>query len=148
MFKVILIFLLLSLSLTFFRMIQYHPYQGLYFNFLLSKPYKNSFDIDYTAISGRSALEWILKKDSNNLIKVASASWVPLNRSIEILDKEKRDLIKFVGQEYEKADYIYTNYISEVDKNLNKKYDIPINFIKIYDHVVDGLKVYTLYKKK
>ena len=148
MFKVILIFLLLSLSLTFFRMIQYHPYQGLYFNFLLSKPYKNSFDVDFIAISGRSALEWILKKDSNNLIKVASASWVPLNRSIEILDKEKRDLIKFVGQEYEKADYIYTNYISEVDKNLNKKYDIPINFIKIYDHVVDGLKVYTLYKKK
>ena len=79
-------------------------------------------------------MEWILK-DSNNLIKVASASWVPLNRSIEILDKEKRDLIKFVGQEYEKADYIYTNYISEVDKNLNKKYDIPINFIEIYDQL-------------
>ena len=72
-------------------MIQYHPYQGLYFNYFLTKNYKNSFDVDHTAISGRKALEWVINDNKGaDQIKIASASWTPLNRSIEILDKEVR----------------------------------------------------------
>ena len=50
---------ILSLIFVLIRMIQYHPYQGLYFNYFLTKNYKNSFDVDHTAISGE-ALEWVI----------------------------------------------------------------------------------------
>ena len=72
----------------------------------------------------------------------------PLNRSIEILDKEVRDKIIFIGQDFKNANYIYTNNISEVDKNKNNKYDIPNNFKKIYEYIIDGLTIFTIYKIK
>ena len=139
--------ILFALIFILFRMVQYHPYQGLYFNSLLTEKYKNNFDIDYTAIGGRNALEWILNNEKNKkIIKVAAASWTPLSRSVEILDENVRDKIQFIGQEYNNADYIYTNNISEVDKTKDNKYDIPLNFNKIYEHTIDDLKIYTIYK--
>ena len=140
---------ILSLIFVLIRMIQYHPYQGLYFNYFLTKNYKNSFDVDHTAISGRKALEWVINDNKGaDQIKIASASWTPLNRSIEILDKEVRDKIIFIGQDFKNANYIYTNNISEVDKNKNNKYDIPNNFKKIYEYIIDGLTIFTIYKIK
>ena len=139
----------MSLIFVLIRMIQYHPYQGLYFNYFLTKNYKNSFDVDHTAISGRKALEWVINDNKGaDQIKIASASWTPLNRSIEILDKEVRDKIIFIGQDFKNANYIYTNNISEVDKNKNNKYDIPNNFKKIYEYIIDGLTIFTIYKIK
>ena len=64
-----------------------------------------------------------------------------------MLDKKLRSKINIVGQNYSLADYIYTNNISEVDKKLNNKYDIPNNFIKIYNLIIDDLVIYEIYKK-
>ncbi len=75
------------------------------------------------------------------------ASWLPLQRSLQLLDKTEREKIQIVGQEFDEADYIYTNFISEVDKNFNKKYKIPSNFIKIDEYVLDKIRVYEIYKK-
>ena len=107
------------------------------------------FEIDIGGISGKKSLDKILSLEQNkNLINIGVASWLPLQRSIELLDKAERKRIQVVGQEYDKADYIYTNFISEVDKNINDKYEIPSNFIKIDEYIVDGIKVYEIYKKK
>ena len=62
-------------------------------------------------------------------------------------DKKDRKKIKIVGQEYQNADYIYTNFMSEVDKNSNDKYKIPNNFSKINEFILDNIKVYEVYKK-
>ncbi len=51
-----------------------------------------------------------------------------------------------MGQEYEKADFIYKNNISEVNSNLNKKYNIPNNFVKIYELNTNGVKIYEIFK--
>ena len=62
-------------------------------------------------------------------------------------DKNKKK-IKLVNQKFDRADYIYTNNISEVDKTVNDKYNIPKNFKKFYELIIDGAVIYTAYKKE
>ena len=78
---------------------------------------------------------------------IGVASYLPLERSIKLLDKEDRERIVIVGQEYENAHYIYSNFMSEVDKNFDDKYKIPSNFTKIDEFVLDDIKVYEVFKK-
>ena len=75
------------------------------------------------------------------------ASWYPLHRSIKLLDKKDRKKINIVGQDFQKADYIYSNFISEVDKNINDKYKIPSDFTKISEFILDNIIVYEVFKK-
>ena len=53
-----------------------------------------------------------------------------------------------VGQNYENADYLYTNFISEVDKNIDDKYKIPDNFNIINEFILDNITVYQVFKKE
>ena len=48
--------------------------------------------------------------DSKNIISIGVASWYPLYRSAKLLDKKDRQKINIVGQEFHKADYIYSNF--------------------------------------
>jgi hypothetical protein len=139
----------LFLITVVYKMIVYHPFQSIYFNNYFNEISHEKFEIDMGGISGKKSLDKILSLEQNkNLINIGVASWLPLQRSIKLLDKAERKRIQVVGQEYDKADYIYTNFISEVDKNINDKYEIPSNFIKIDEYIVDGIKVYEIYKKK
>jgi hypothetical protein len=52
-----------------------------------------------------------------------------------------------VGQDYNKADYIYTNFNYEVDPKYNKKYNIPSEFKEIKKVSVRGITIYSIYKK-
>ena len=87
-------------------------------------------------------------ENSKNSISIGVASYLPLERSIYLLDKDDGNIIKIVGQTFQKADYIYSNFISEVDKNFNDKYEIPSNFTSIGKFIIDGILVYEVYKKK
>ena len=53
-----------------------------------------------------------------------------------------------MGQDYQYADYIFKNNISEVDSKLNNKYDIPKNFSKIFELKINKLIIYEIYKLK
>ena len=130
-------------------LIRFHPYQSLYFNSILTKEQKNSFEIDYWGISGVKFLKKILtlEKNNNNKINVATASFLPLERSLKLLDENDSLKINIVGQEYNKADYIFDNNISEVNKFLNRKYEIPKNFNKIDEFKIDNIIIYKIYKK-
>ena len=129
----------------------YHPYQNVYFNTLFNKVNQSiheKFEIDYWGLSVKKFLEnvLLLEKDKEK-IYVASASFIGLERSKLLLDSKKREKVKVVGQEYQKADYIYSNFISEVDKKYNDKYKIPSNFKKINTFMLDNVVVYEVYKK-
>ena len=131
-----------------YKMIVYHPYQNIYFNNLVKKNVHERFEVDYWGLSGKKFLEDILVLESNkNPISIATASFLPLERSLKLLDKNDRDKIKIVGQEYQNADYLYSNFMSEVDKISNDKYKIPSNFIKTNEFILDNIKVYEVYKK-
>tara|TARA_Y100001960_G_scaffold116563_1_gene124874 strand:- start:198 stop:596 length:399 start_codon:yes stop_codon:yes gene_type:complete len=129
-------------------MIVYHPFQKLYFNNYFNEITHLKFDIDYDGLSGKKFLDEILILEKNkNVINIGVASWYPLHRSIKLLDKENRKKINIVGQDYQKADYIYSNFMSEVDKNINDKYKIPSDFTKISKFVLDNITVYEVFKK-
>jgi len=141
----LLVFLMLSLLTT--RMIIYHPYQNIYFNFLVNDEVKKGFDIDYNGLSGISFLKKILANNKDKKIIVSVASYLPLERSLALLKKNDRNRIKIVGQEYLISDYIFTNNISEVNKNFDNKYNIPKKFIKVDELFIDGAQLYKVYKK-
>jgi hypothetical protein len=73
----------LSLCSPTYFMITYHPHQNVYFNRLAGKDMqtvKANFDLDYWGLSYRQAFEYILKHDSREQIKIATA-----NMSVEAI---------------------------------------------------------------
>ena len=141
------ILILFLISITY-KMIIYHPFQKIYFNNYFKEITHLNFDIDYDGLSGKKFLEEILVLEMNkNVINIGVASWYSLQRSIKLLNKEDRKKINIVGQDFLKADYIYSNFISEVDKNINDKYKIPSDFTKISEFILDNITVYEVYKK-
>jgi len=143
------ILVIFFLLLNIIDLIKFHPYQSLYFNSILNKEQKNSFEIDYWGISGVKFLKKILFLEKNNInkINIAIASFLPLERSLKLLNENEANKIKIVGQEYDNAEYIFDTNISEVNKFLNKKYNIPKNFKKIDEFQINNIIVYRIYKK-
>ena len=150
LFKKRILFSIIIIYLFFivYKITVYHPFENLYFNSLFNKKAHEKFEVDYWGLSGKKFLMEILNlENSNKPIRVGVASYLPLERSIKLLDKEDRKKIIIVGQEYKNADYLYSNLMSEVDKTNNDKYKIPNNFSKVSEFVIDGVKVYEMYKK-
>ena len=131
------------------KMIIYHPYQNIYFNSIFNNSnIHKKYEVDYWGLSGKKFLDEILILEKNkNPIKIGVASWLPLHRSIKMLDKNQREKIHIIGQEYQNADYIYSNFISEVDKYNNDKYKIPANFTQVDEFILDNIKIYKVFKK-
>ena len=136
------------LIFVIYKMIIFHPYQNLYFGSLFKKNIHNKFEIDYWGLSANKFLNDVVVLEKNKYpIKIGVASFLTLERSIKILNKEEREKIIIVGQEYQNADYIYTAFISEVDINGNDKYEIPSNFTKIDEFILDGIRIYEVFKR-
>ncbi len=139
---------IICLIFVLYKMIIYHPYQNIYFNNFFNKAAHEKFEIDYWGLTGKKFLQYILVlEENNNNIKIATASSLPLERSVKLLSKKDREKIQIIGQDYENADYLFTNFISEVDKNSNDKYKIPYNFNIINEFILDNITVYHVFKK-
>ena len=126
----------------------YHPFQNIYFNNYFNKISHFNFEIDYWGLSGKKFLEEILVlENKDGPIKIGVASFLPLERSVKLLNTNDRKKIKIVARNFEDADYLYSNFMSEVDKNFDNKYKIPPNFTKIDEFTIDNIKVYEVFKK-
>ena len=66
----------------------------------------------------------------------------------DMLRKIYKEKLIFVGQEFQKADYIYTNYVYKSDNKYDKRFKIPSNFEKIKDFKIDNIMIYSIYKKR
>ena len=85
--------------------------------------------------------------DSNKKVSIAVGSFLPLHNSMDLLKESEKKRLIIYGNEYDKADYIYSNIISEVDKNVDKKYEIPNNFTHLYTFNIYGANMYSVFKK-
>jgi len=108
------VFIIFSLSSTVVSMIQYHPFQNVYFNVLAGrdmKTIKDRFDLDYWGLSYRQALEKILEKDKEENIALHDAVGFvgPMANNIKILPIGDRKRLGPVGSS-EEAKYVLTNY--------------------------------------
>ena len=137
----------ISIFFNFYYLVIYHPFQSVYFNNFLGKKIINGFEGDYYGLSSKHFFNEIIRIDNNSDIKIAVASHTPLHRGLEAFPDNIQNKFTIVGQEYEKADYIYKNNISEVNPTLNNKYKIPKNFSKIYELNIRKLLIYEIYKK-
>ena len=148
--KIVLYLVLISIFHHIISLVKYHPYQSYYFTELISDNKKNSFEGDYYGLSGKHFFLKLNSEYSENKgkkIKIAVASHTPLHRSLEGLKFDIRKKFEVIGQNYQNADFIYKNNISEVNSKLNKKYNIPVNFVKIFELNLNGVKIYEIFKR-
>lgn len=148
--KLIASIILILIVPNIYKVIVFHPFQSLYFNELLNNEQKKGFLIDREGLSRLDSINKILKmeKSNNKVISIANASFLPYYRVQDAIKLYKKPKLRFVGREYEKADYIYNSFVYEVDPKFNKKYQIPDNFDLIYTLKVDEIIVYELFKKR
>ena len=133
-----------------YKLYVYHPYQYSYFNNYLSKKGKMMYERDTAHLSRLEAIKVIISdSNENKIVKVGSASASPLVDILLMLPEEQIKKIKLIGNDnLEKADYIYTNFIYEINTNYNKKYEIPKNF-NLYKSVIkNDTLIYSIYKRK
>ena len=84
------IFLIIFFLLTIYRIFIYHPYQSYYFNILVPKSIKNNVEVDYTGLSAIHFLNQIAEENrSKKLIKIGVASWYPIWRMLELVNKKE-----------------------------------------------------------
>ncbi len=143
------LFLILCFFHLIYKLILYHPYQSYFFNELINNQTKKNYEIDTQSLSRVDALK-IIVEDSKNLneVSIATASWTPLEDAKFQIDKDSRNRLIFLGtSNKEDASYIYSNHFYEVDININSKYKIPKNFSIYKELIIDGSKIYTIYKK-
>lgn len=131
------------------KLIVYHPYQYSYFNNFSSSVEKNLYERDTAHLSRAEALREILRDKKDKKINIGVASWSPFGDVFYMFDQSDLKDVKFTGtSSLSEADYIYTNYMYEVNPNYNKKYEIPNNF-KLFKQVKKkGSLIYSVYKKK
>ena len=70
------------------NLIKLHPYQNIYFNFLVEKKANSLFEIDYWGVSNKDALEKITKNNLDRdeiVVGVASFTNLYLSKKITIL---------------------------------------------------------------
>lgn len=145
-FLIFINFILVSLILK--TLLLYHPYQSLYFNNFINKENVQKFPVDISSLSRFDGIREIISINKNSTkIMIANSSWTPLHNGQDLLPEESKIDLIFVGQEYNKANYIYSNFIYEFDPSLSKKYNIPNNFKEIKNKKIGDLLIYSVYKK-
>jgi hypothetical protein len=112
----------------------------MYFNFLTGgiQGAKFCFEMDYWGVSYRKALEYILKKDPNEEIKVWVWNKPGINNSWILPPGERRRLLYV--KENEGAQYFLSNYRYHEE-------DYPFSN-KFYSVEIDGVKIMVVYKLK
>lgn len=148
--KIIYLLIFLIISHLLFLNIKFHPYQSLYFNNFFGLNYINKFQVDTPSLSRSDSLKFITKNEATkkDKIYVAIASWTSMHNGKDMLSEIDKEKLIFVGQEFQKADYIYTNYIFQSENKYDKRFKIPSNFERIKDFKIDNIMIYSIYKRK
>ena len=135
--------------INFYNLIKFHPYQNVYFNYLVEKKANYLFEVDYWGSGNAHALKKILKDaQSNKKINVGTASFTPLSYSKYIINDKKIENINFLGNDQLNNDYIFTNYMYENDPKISKKYLIPHNYEKVFTLKRGNIIINEVFKKK
>ena len=138
-----------SILINVFNLIKLHPYQNIYFNFLVEKKANSLFEIDYWGAGNAYAIKKILDdREHSKEISIRTASFTPLGYSKYIINSEKLKNVNFSGNDALNQDYIFTNFIYEADPKFLKKYFISENYEKFFTLKRGNIIINEIYKKK
>jgi hypothetical protein len=124
-------------------MIREHPNQFVYFNILAGKNMevvKSRFYLDYWYLSYKQGLEYILKNDDRETIRVMEINGPEDDSAGYIFSREQRTRLVFVN-DFKEADYLLHNF--RADKY--KEYDLKN---EVFSVKVGGTKIMEVYKLK
>ena len=102
---------LFSLLDTAHFMVQNHPHQNVFFNFLAGgdpAAVKDRFELDYWGLSYRQALEYILENDPGKEVAISVANHPGVYNAL-ILPLAERSRLKYVTKSHE-ATYFLSNF--------------------------------------
>ena len=122
-------------------MIRSHPYQNVYFNFLVGNA-AEKFELDYWGLSYKQALEFILESDKRKIINIAVET-SPGEYNAKIIERDDRQRINFVP--LEKADYYISSFFDPAKRLNDQKKEFPY-LNEIFSVNVDNLKIIGVYK--
>lgn len=147
--KIFNFFIIIFCVLLIYENIKLHPFQSLYFSNFMKSETINKFQVDTPSLSRSDALKYIVNNEKNKkrIIYIGNASWTPMHNGKDMLVEPNKQKLKFIGQDFKQADYIYTNYIYKSDEKNNKNYRIPKNFNKIKELKKGNILIYRIYKR-
>jgi hypothetical protein len=141
MHVVLILITVLSMANVAYFMAKYHPYQNVYFNILAGRDMeeiKNKFELDYWGLSYRKALEYILKNDKDEVIKIYVAS-SPGKSSSNILTEDYKKRLLYVAS-LDNAEYFLSDYEQHPEEYPYKEEFFSIKIGKAKIMVVYKLK--------
>jgi hypothetical protein len=144
------VIVIISLSLTTFWMVRWHPYQYLYFNIFAGESSKR-FDVDYWATAYRPLIQKIINQDSQEKYAIFFSTEGGVNWGIWQLDY-LRSLNAFSSSDKNRVIHNRTencsDYIFTVLAGNRKQYTEKKEF-ELFDELkVDGQIIYTTFKRK
>ena len=148
--KILFILSILFILHNSYILFKFHPYQNVYFNYLVKNKANKYFEIDYWGLANHEAIEYIVRDSKNNkskTISIRTASFTPLEYSKKILKLDSARYI-FLGTTHSDPDYIFTNYHYEKNPKYQKKYLIPKNYYKVFSINRENVLINSVYKKK
>ncbi len=126
-------------------MIQNHPYQHVFFNYLSKAKYQK-FDLDYWGLSNFEALNYIIDNLNLNqkIVKVKAIGESRIIYAYQILSKESQKKIKILKRNnILNADF----YITNLHDGKNKDYYLSEGFIILKEIKVDNFAINLIMKK-
>jgi len=148
-FSLFLIFLFIQFTLNILFIIQSHPVQNIYFNYIAKHFISNMLPYDYWGSGNKVTIDKLLKLDNSKKIKLSVSSYTNLNKMKKLYNANDKDrLVIFGTANKQLADYIFTNYYYERNPLIAKKYSIPDNFYPYIKLKINGIKINEIYKKK
>ena len=148
-FSLFLIFLFIQFTLNILFIIQSHPVQNIYFNYIAKHFISNMLPYDYWGSGNKVTIDKLLKLDNSKKIKLSVSSYTSLNKMKKLYNANDKDrLVIFGTANKQLTDYIFTNYYYERNPLIAKKYSIPDNFYPYIKLKINGIKINEIYKKK
>lgn len=141
---------IVALITNIVNLIKLHPYQNIYFNFLVEKRANELFEIDYWGLGNAESLRQIIfdaDKNKLNKVQVRTASFTPLNYTKLIMSESENERLILTGTKHLNQDYIFTNRVYERNPKFLKKYRIPDNYKKIFVLRRGNVVINEIYKK-
>ena len=135
---------IISLSLTTFWMVRWHPYQYLYFNVLAGESSKR-FDVDYWGVAYTPLIKKVVSQDPSKSYSIFPIWGVwQINYWVNMHTLPKKDTNRVIHNRSENcSDYIFT-----VLAGNRKQYTEKKEF-ELFDELkVDGQIIYTTFKRK
>ena len=131
---------------TAFWMYVNHPYQNLYFNFILKKNYNKYFEVDYWGLTNKEALEIILSQ-TDKVANIYMQSTSDLNLSKRIMEEKDRNKINIVGK-IKDADYIINHFYNWRNKDNWQKNEPPKAFKILEEIKISDISINSIYKRQ